>query len=166
MQIQIEMEETLSLTSLKFWHPPGCCCVTLLTRRQTQGGVKKRRCRHPEIKTQLSFHTQKNDFLSAIRHFNWWVRVLKMVVTAAGWWDEDNKRWSCVWDPALAILTNQDSCRISQDSSGKLGAKDKDWLMSDGKRSSQICEVVTWPGGLTLLKFDNKKISSPLWKWL
>ena len=111
----------------------------------------------PEIKTQLSFHTQKNDFLSAIRHFNWWVRVLKMVVTAAGWWDEDNERWSCVWGPALAILTNQDSCHISQDSSGKLGAKDKDWLMSDGKRSSQICEVVTWLGGLTLLKFDNKK---------
>ena len=102
MQIQIEMKETLSLTSLKFWHPPGCCCVTLLTRRQTRGGVKKRRCRHPEIKTQLSCHSTRRKMISsAIRHFNWWVRVLKMVVTAAGWWDEDNERWACVWGPLL-----------------------------------------------------------------
>ena len=156
------MKETLSLTSLKFWHPPGCC-VTLLTRRQTRGGVKKRRCRHPEIKTQLSSPTQKNDFLSAIRHINWWVRVLKMVVNAAGW-DQDNERLcvgphSCHFDEPRFMSHQSGLVRET----GSQGQRLIDvWWKTI--LSSQTCEVVTWPGDLTLLKFDNKQISSPLWK--
>ena len=93
---RLRWSKRLSLTSLKFWHPAGGAGLLCHHFDRETRGEWDEHLQPCDINTQLSSPTQKNDFLSAIRHINWWVRVLKMVETAyivciKFGWDEDNE---------------------------------------------------------------------------
>ena len=130
MQMQIEMKQKSQFDILKILTSCWLGWVVVSPFWQGDTGREMRWDEHlqtRDINTQLSSPTQKNDFLSAIRHINWWVRVLKMVETAyivcmKFGCDEDNEGGVVCGALALAILTD---LRFMSHQSGKRGAKDR-----------------------------------------